>query len=143
MKTQNEIIEAVKNGKGSQTIDGRDFSRLVEFFPITDLTVFGFTLNEGKTWTPKEWTEENIIAQLKQDVDFGFDKALGQRGISAGLMYEVVKMWMWVLDDPLQDHDSYAMYGLPLFKAVAVKYGFENPIGDDEGSEGKYDAQYD
>lgn len=143
MKTQKEIIDAVKNGKGSQAIDGRDFSRLVEFFPATDLPVFGFTLNEGKPWTPKEWTEENIRAQLKLDVDFGFEKALGQRSISAGLMYEVVKMWMWVLDDPLQDHDSYAMYGLPLFKAVAVKYGFENPIGDDEGSEGKYDTQYD
>lgn len=26
------------------------------------------------------------------------------------------------------------MYGLPLFKATAVKYGWENPIGDDNGT---------
>ena len=35
------------------------------------------------------------------------------------------------------------MYGLPLLKAVAVKYGFKNPIGDDEGTEDKYSESYD
>jgi len=33
------------------------------------------------------------------------------------------------------------MYGLPLFKATAIKYGFPNPIGDDSGSERKYDCE--
>lgn len=54
------------------------------------------------------------------------------------MMYAVVKMWMVVLEDELQSFDEYALYGLPLFKAVAVKYGFENPIGDDSGAESKY-----
>jgi hypothetical protein len=30
------------------------------------------------------------------------------------------------------------MYGLPIFKATAQKYGFNNPIGEDTGSEEKY-----
>ena len=30
------------------------------------------------------------------------------------------------------------MYGLPLFKATAVKYGWENPIGYDNGEEEFY-----
>ena len=34
--------------------------------------------------------------------------------------------------------DNYAMYGLPLFKATAVKYGWDNPIGDDTGEEDFY-----
>lgn len=33
-------------------------------------------------------------------------------------------------------------YGLPLFKATAVKYGWDNPIGEDSGRERKYDSQY-
>jgi hypothetical protein len=33
------------------------------------------------------------------------------------------------------------MYGLPLFKATALKYGFNNPIGDDLGSEDKYNEE--
>ncbi len=144
MKTQQQIIDALSNKK-SACLDGRDFYRLVEYFPESDLHLFGYELNDKSPdykWTPKEYTEANIIEQMKKDVDFGFEKALNQRGISSSLMYEVVKMWMWVLDDELQDFDSYAQYGLPLFKAVAVKYGFDNPIGDDDGDEYKYSAEY-
>lgn len=40
------------------------------------------------------------------------------------------------------DEDDYGFYGLPLFKATAVKYGWDNPIGEDSGRERKYDSQY-
>jgi len=141
MLTREQILEAVVNkDKTMQCLDGRDFSRLIMFFPSEDWIHFGFTVKEGETPpAPQEWTRENILAQLKNDVDFGFEKALGKRGISASFMYEVVKMWMWVLEDKeLLELDEYAQYGLPLFKAVAVKYGFPNPIDDDTGSESHY-----
>ena len=38
----------------------------------------------------------------------------------------------------LENFDEYPMYGLPIFKATAIKYGFENPIGEDSGSEDYY-----
>ncbi len=51
---------------------------------------------------------------------------------------------MYVLEDKeLFDNDEYAQYGLPFFKKVAVKYGFNNPIGDDEGNEYMYSSEYD
>ena len=34
--------------------------------------------------------------------------------------------------------ERYALYGLPLLKATALKYGFPNEIGDDEGTESRY-----
>lgn len=139
MKTQQDVLEAVKNGKKSECLDGRDFVRLSAFFDASALPTLGLVLKEGADWPePKAWTEENIKEQLKHDVEFGFEKALDKRGLSAGSMYEVVKMWMWILDDPLQYNEDYAQYGLPLFKAVAVKYGFENPIGEEAGNEDKY-----
>ncbi len=146
MKTLDQIREAVKSGqkKSEAWPDSRDFSRLTMFFPVSEWGVFGFGLKEGAE-TPKvePFTEEVVVGQLKSDVAFGFTKALNKRGISSGLMYEVVKMWLWVLDDPLQDFpdDGYAMYGLPLFKAIALKYGFPNPIGEDIGSESKYEEE--
>jgi hypothetical protein len=139
MKTREQILEAVRNGKGSQCLDGRDFSRLVEFFPISDWKNFGFQPKEGVAPEPKELTQKNVLEQLKSDLAFAFEKALDKRGISSSLMYKVIKMWMWVLDDSLQYHDDYAMYGLPLYRAVALKYGFLNPIGQDLGNEDKYD----
>lgn len=129
MKTKEQIIEAVKSGKESATIDGRDFSRLVIFFPISDWGLFGFSLKDGLSEAdvpePKELTRENILAKLADDVAFGIGKALSHRGISSYAMYEVVKMWMWVLDDPLQYHDDYHSYGLPFFTAVAKQYGID------------------
>lgn len=135
MKTLQQVKESYK----SETIDGRDLSRLIDFFPVEDWEHFGFKLKDGETAVaPKEWTKENVLEQLKEDVAFGFKKALNQRGISSSLMYEVVSMWNWVLEEGLENFDDYAQYGLPLFKATAVKYGFDNPIGDDEGNEDKY-----
>ena len=55
-------------------------------------------------------------------------------------MFEVVKMWNWILEEGLENFsdNDYAQYGLPLFKATAIKYGFDNPIGTDSGCEFKY-----
>lgn len=112
-----------------------------EFFnEIEDLAHFGLELKEGYKGKHQHlpFTRENILEQLKSDLEFAFEKALGQRGISASLMYEVISMWNWILEEGLEDFDEYEHYGLPLLKATAVKYGFDNPIGNDRGNESKY-----
>lgn len=136
MKTLQQVKEMYK----SQTIDSRDLLRLMQFIPEEELKDFGIELKDEYVGTHKhiEFTKENILIQLAKDVDFGFEKALNQRAISAEIMAEVVKMWNWILEEGLEDFDDYPMYGLPIFKATAVKYGFENPIGEDTGSENSY-----
>lgn len=141
-------LETIFNQYKSNTIDGRDLSRLAQFVPEEDLDKIGVTIKDEfkGTWEHKPFTRENVLEQLKGDVEFGFEKALNKRGISSGLMFEVVHMWNWILEEGLENHDEdegYAQYGLPLFKATAVKYGWDNPIGDDEGDEFKYSAEAD
>lgn len=138
MKTLQEVKENYK----SQTLDGRDISRLMQFIPEPELSDFGIELKDEYVGKHEAipFTKENVLSQLKKDVDFGFEKALNQRGLSAGMMYSVVSMWNWVLGEGLEDFDDYAQYGLPLFKATALKYGFDNPIGEDKGNERKYAA---
>lgn len=145
MKTMEQVLEAIKHGKSSECLDGRDFIRLCAFVPVEHWKKFGFEPKEGvkiKGIKIRKWSEKNIVAQLKEDLKFAFEKALNKRGISSAFMFDVIKMWMWVLDDPLQHYGeknyAYIMYGLPLYKAVALKYGFPNPIGKDSGSEEKY-----
>lgn len=136
MKTLAQVKEQYK----SNTIDGRDLYRLMQFIPESELKDFGLELKPEYVGTHKhiDFTRENVLIQLEKDVEFGFEKALRQRGISAGMMAEVVMMWNWVLEEGLEDFDDYPMYGLPIFKATAVKYGFDNPIGDDTGCESIY-----
>lgn len=140
MKTIEQILESHE----SQTLDGRDLTRLAQFLTVEQIEKLGLSFNspeEREAHVPIEFTKENVLKQLEKDVAFGFEKALNRRGISSGLMYEVVQMWNKILEEGLEDFDSYAMYGLPLFKATAVKYGFDNPIGDDTGSEDHYEEQ--
>lgn len=142
MLTRQQVVEQIKAGefKSACWFDGRDFTRLADFLPLSDWDALGVGPAEGAdlaNYEPKPWTEEAIIAQMKDDVAFGFEKGLNQRGLSAGAMWGVVCMWLRILEDELYAQ-RYAQYGLPLFKAVAVKYGFDNPIGDDDGSEQTY-----
>jgi len=140
MLDRKQILEEIKAGKESQCLDGRDYGRLCDYFPTKDWDKLGFSLKKGeKPSKAKLLTKQNILKQLKSDLEFAFEKALNQRGISSSFMYEVIKMWMWVLEDPLQNFDEYTMYGLPLYKATALKYGLNNPIGEDYGNEGKYE----
>lgn len=121
-----------------------------KFIPYNMIKDFGMEPNEEynneERWnsTVVEFTRENVLKQLEEDVRFGFEKALNQRGISASLMFECVMMWNYILEEGLEDwdEDDYRFYGLPLFKATAVKYGWDNPIGEDSGRERKYDSQY-
>jgi hypothetical protein len=138
MLTKDQIIEQIRNGKESECIDGRDFCRLAVFFSEDELPLLEVELKEGESHEPVQYTEESVLTWLEKDLDFAFEKALDQRGLSASSMYEVVKMWLWILEDDLQHFEEYAQYGLPLLKAVAVKYNLPNPIGNDTGSEAKY-----
>lgn len=130
---------------GPWSFDGRCFNRLAEFMTLAQMESVDLAYNDPEQaakHVAKEWTRENILEQLKQDTEFAFEKALNKRGISAGCMFAVLQMWGWVLEEGLEnwpDHD-YAQYGLPLMKATAVKYGFDNPIGDDAGNEPKYEG---
>jgi hypothetical protein len=142
MKTREQVVKEYT----SVILDGRDLDRLADFWPEEELPQLGFRVLEGKEGEHKhkEWAKENILKQLEHDVAFGFEKALNQRGISSQLMFYVVKMWNWILEEGLEDFsdENYAQYGLPLFKATAVKYGFNNPIGEDLGNEYKYSSDW-
>lgn len=87
---------------------------------------------------PEPFTRERVLELLREDVMRGFEGALARRGLDAWLAYGGVQLWNWVLEEGLEGVDQFPCYGLPLFKATAVQYGFPNPIGDDRGDEPQY-----
>lgn len=122
-----KIKEILKNYKDYETcLDDRFGRRFIEFLTIEEMESIGFELEEEykKDWQPKEWNEENIIQQLKQDIEFGIEKAVDERGISASLMFEVVKSWLKVLEDEeiLKYFEDYYDYGLNGFYPARDKY---------------------
>ena len=127
MKTLEQVLaehnDAVNNS--ALSIQDRLGIRLCQFLTEEQAKSIGFECKEGETWTPPiPFTEENILKQLKEDVEFGWEKACNHRGISSALMYDVVLGWCRILENEFADWDDYAPYGTPLFIAVSNKYGF-------------------
>ena len=128
MKTIDDILE---NYKYYETfLEDRFGSRLCQFLTADQVEKIGFKFKSSEarsSHTAKPFTREAVLEQLKRDVNFGWEKALNGRGISSSLMFDVVLKWCVVLEDGLEtwDEENYEPYGIPLFNAVAKKYGWE------------------
>lgn len=135
MRTFEELIEYKPQYK-------QDYLYLIDFFNEEQLERLDLDKNFLKNCVcgTLEYNRENILERLKESVDYGFYKALQKRGLSSSFAFNKVWFFNWLLKEGLEswNQDCYAYYGLPLFKATALKYGWNNPIGDDYGDEEYY-----
>lgn len=120
-------------------LDCRDLGRILKYVKYDDCKDLLENVDK-ENWdnNRNEYIRHNVLENLENDLKFSFEKALDCRGLSSSFMYETIKTYMYILEDELVNFDKYVNYGLPFFKAVALKYGFENPIGDDTGEESHY-----
>lgn len=124
MKTLEWVLENYKN---LETLDDRLGRRICQFLTDEQMTKIGYSwegVDRPDNIIP--WTEENVLKQLKKDLDFGIEKATGHRGISASLMWDVCLAWCLILENGLYEEyiDNYGYYGDKLFKAIDEKYNF-------------------
>lgn len=110
--------------------DRRFTKRFVSFLPTDEWEKFGYSYTGDKEFIPKEWTEENILNQLKEDLAFAIEKSINKRGISSSLMYDVLRSWCTILENGLENTE-YGWYGDKLIKAVDEYYGFGLYKADD------------
>lgn len=101
MKTLDEVLNNYKDY--STFLEDRFGSRLCEFLTNDQALNIGFKFKDGYVNEPVEWTKDNILKQLKSDIEFGWSKCVNKRGISAELMSEVVKSWCRVLENGLEE----------------------------------------
>lgn len=128
MRTIEEVILAVKDKTIPECFpDGRNVTRLLKYIPVDQWSDLGFEPREGADLSnhPTPYTEENVRESLAHDLDFAFEKAHGERGISSAAMFEVIRTWLYCLgdDETRGTEDDYHSYGMPLYREVAEKYG--------------------
>lgn len=104
-------------------LEDRFGKRLCQFLTEEEMEKIGFEYGGKKPKEVVEWNEENILKQLKEDVEFGIEKAMNHRGISSELMYDVCISWCKILENGLEDIE-YDWYGHGLFEAIDEKYEF-------------------
>lgn len=128
MKTIEELVTYK-----SKCIDQRDIYRLFNYLP-NDTKVLETFLNNNNIYDKDlneilevhnafltEYTINNVLNEAIDDCEFGIEKAIDKRGISSALMFNVIEMWMWVLDIDYTNDDSYSDYGLTFFNNCLKK----------------------
>lgn len=134
MKTLEYVKEHIDEIEQDKFLDTRFTKRFIDFLPTEEWEKFGYKYSGKEKYIPKEWTEENILAQLKDDLDFAIEKATNHRGISASLMNGVLVSWCIVLENGLENID-YGWYGDKLIKAIDKMYNFGLVTNDTFDSE--------
>lgn len=121
MKTINEILDNYE--EYATFLDDRFGKRLCEFLTIDQIEQIGF-VTTNPNHKPKKWTYDNVLEQLKDDAEFGLEKAEAERGISSELMYEVCKSWCKVIErEDLILY--YTDYGIETFENILEFIGEE------------------
>lgn len=90
---------------------------LMEFVP-------DFYKEEYKTEVV-ELTEKNIIKAMEDYIDFAFEKANDQRGLSAERSIWKFKQWLWALEDTEIINFDYDDYGIAIITRIANKYNLK------------------
>lgn len=121
----NYVKEHINEFEEDNFIDRRFTKRFIDFLPTSEWEKFGFRYTGEDEYIPKEWTEENVITQLKEDVQFGYEKAINEKGISSELMAMVVNAWCKILQNGLNLNGDDGWYHKKQFAIVAEHYGWE------------------
>lgn len=125
MKSLEYVKEHYKEFEEDNFLDMRWTKRFLDFLPVEEWEKYGFEYKGEEPLEVKEWTEENILKQLEDDVRFGYEKAVGERGISSELMAMVVNAWCKVLENGLDLNGDDGWYHMRQFTKVAEHYGWK------------------
>lgn len=125
MKSLEYVKEHYKEFEEDDFLDMRWTKRFLDFLPVEEWEKCGFKYKGEEPHEVKEWTEENILKQLEDDVRFGYEKAVGERGISSELMAMVVNAWCMVLENGLDLNGDDGWYHMRQFTKVAEHYGWK------------------
>ena len=128
MKTIDWVKEHYDELEKDNWFDRRWTKRFLDFLPWKEWKEYGFNTTENfnaEEYTPKDWTEQNILEQLEEDVRFGYQKAVDGRGISSELMADVVDTWCKILENGLNLNGDDGYYHIRQFEVVAEHYGWE------------------
>jgi hypothetical protein len=134
-RTQQEIIDRIRHTKESD-IFGVIKSDLSAFLTFENVKQF---LKEGVT--AEQWKSQfssDPIQEIKDYMEFAWEKANDQRGLSSARAIMHMESWLWLAGEDeflkfAQDEDNnYAPYGKPILAAICKKYGIRNQDNGDK-----------
>jgi len=127
MKTKQQIKDKMVELKN----DVMSFKReaLVDFLTEEEGNSFGFSAVEGTKWEQRELTRESVLEKMKDYMDFAIEKAIDERGISAGRSINKMQMWLWIIEEDAVlgelPRKYFYWYGLPALIKICEHFDWD------------------
>ena len=137
MKTYKQILERTKNLRKNDpdmvmTFTSGDYYELLSYDDLKEMDILKseVTKEHWEKESRKEISEEYIISEIANYLQFAFDKATGQRGISSSRSIMHFCNWLWMIEDHellafTQDDNNYGLkggYGIVILRKIREKY---------------------
>lgn len=134
MRTLDEIVQRCKS---SDSFLSFGLEVLLPYLPFSYAKELLREDADEQKWANeiyRELTEESVREQMKDYMEFAWEKVGFHKGISASRSVEKMTEWMWLLGDDegvafANNDDNYQPYGAPILGYICKRYDF--PIPED------------
>ena len=128
MRTQEEIMTRFEKADdlfGTQKGDLIDYMTFENAKPYLQEEYVSKVESGEEKWEIKTDPKKEILEYL----DFAYDKAKGERGLSAGRSMLHFRTWIWLDDEKFYNEiinliDNYTNYGIPALDKISEHYGY-------------------
>ncbi len=132
VRTQDEIVTEIERIKKD------------DFFGFKTTDLLGYLdFDHAKQYlkpecTEKDWEQspsdrDSILLEMEKYMDFAWDKANNERGLSAGRSMAHYTAWVWMIgdEDKFGDLEEYQYYGKDNLRKLCETYGWDADQWDD------------
>lgn len=125
-RTQEEIVKRIQERKEE---DFFGFER-VTYMAYLDLEHMASFLDPREVIESHDPSLIDPVDEIKNYMDFTWEKANNKRGLSAGRSVDRMVAWLWLagenrLSDWASDSDNYYHYGKPILEKICDYYGID------------------
>lgn len=131
IQTQEAILKRITERRETDSF-GFEWHEYVDALTFENAKQFLVADAKGEGWTA--YTANDVYEQMKDYMQFAFDKAQGERGVSANRSIMHYIAWTWLIDQEFSAEiermyrDGYSGYGLSILKHIREHYGWEDPV---------------
>ena len=134
MRTQEEIVARINEIQKDDRLfdfESPDLLIYLDFEHAQPFLIEGVTAEQ---WTGREYTREAVVEEIKEYLPFAFEKAQGERGLSAIRSQQHFRAWLWLAgdDDLLGEIEAmtYENYGIERLERIRAYYCPEMLVED-------------
>jgi hypothetical protein len=130
MRTDDEILDRIKELEPYDMLGFRT-NDLIARLPFDKAKPY---LNDDATeddWDQAPRDRDSLIKEMREYLDFAWEKANDKRGISASRSMSHYASWTWLAGDDLGDLEKYEFYGKDNLVRICQFYGWDHSQWDD------------